>query len=365
MNNICRFLMVASLALSGGSAFAESIGSLTPSESQSWKFDHSPEMGFQSELTSDGLRLALQGVPGSANWTSSSVDVDWITPAKGTVAITLRAEEQKATYFAVQLVASDGKKYEAIVSGNPSKGYLITTEDATADVPLSMFADAEVIESARARRFHGLLLSFRSSLISQTPSPSRKSSFSRAIVKAWEKFTEFPAGSNMDIQRRDLGRGWLQNSAWGMMFHYIDSPASSNVTSSTTAAEWNSRIDDFDVIRFTDQVRELQADYIIFTLGQNTGHFCSPNSAYDDFVGIRPSKLSRRDLIAEIATALQPEVKVIAYLPSHAPVNDHEAVKRLKLAPPGMAQPGDCRRMSSEGPSRMNGSRSFRSCGRR
>lgn len=143
MNNICRFLMVASLTMSAGCIFAESLGMLTPSDSQGWKFAHSPEMGFQSEFTSEGLRLALQGVPGSANWSSSSVDVDWITPAKGAVAITLRAEEQKATYFAVQLVGSDGKKYDAVVSGNPSRGYLITTEDATAEVPLSMFVDAE------------------------------------------------------------------------------------------------------------------------------------------------------------------------------------------------------------------------------
>ncbi len=136
------------------------------------------------------------------------------------------------------------------------------------------------------------------------------------------------------MQKRDSGRGWLQDSSWGMMFHYIDSPASSNNISSTTAAEWNQRIDGFDVERFTNQVRELQADYIIFTLGQNTGHFCSPNSTYDSFVRVLPSKLSRRDLIAEIATALQPKIKVIAYLPSHAPVNDREAVSRLKLSPP-------------------------------
>lgn len=138
----------------------------------------------------------------------------------------------------------------------------------------------------------------------------------------------------MDKQTRDLGREWLKNSSWGMMFHYIDSPASSNSISSTTAAEWNQRIDGFDVRRFADQVRELQADYIIFTLGQNTGHFCSPNATYDGFIGLRPSKLSKRDLIAEIATTLQPEVKVIAYLPSHAPVNDREAVRQLKLLPP-------------------------------
>ena len=127
---------------------------------------------------------------------------------------------------------------------------------------------------------------------------------------------------------------WLWEAGVGLMFHYIDKPASSNVASPTTPEEWNRRVDAFDVLRFARAVKESRAGYVIFTLGQNTGHFCSPNAVYDEITGIRPSKLSRRDLIAEIAEALLPEVRLIAYLPSHAPANEARAVERFRLAPP-------------------------------
>lgn len=118
------------------------------------------------------------------------------------------------------------------------------------------------------------------------------------------------------------------------MLHYMDSPASSNIPSSTTSEAWNCRVDSFGVDGFAAQVKDLDPGYVIFTLGQNSGHFCSPNSAYDEVVGTTPSKLSRRDLIAEIADALAPGTKMIAYMPSNAPANDVEAIKRFGLVPP-------------------------------
>jgi len=127
---------------------------------------------------------------------------------------------------------------------------------------------------------------------------------------------------------------WLREARWGMMFHYIDKPASSNRPSDTTSEEWNRRVESFDVERFAKQVKECEAGYVIFTLGQNTGHFCSPNAVYDEIAGVRPSKLSRRDLILEVAEALAPEVALIAYLPSHAPSNDSPAVRNFRLVPP-------------------------------
>jgi hypothetical protein len=130
---------------------------------------------------------------------------------------------------------------------------------------------------------------------------------------------------------------WLRNnSGFGLMFHYIDKPASSNAPSATTPAEWNRRVDSFDVPRFARRVRETGASWIIFTLGQNTGHYCSPNAAYDEITGLtgNASRLSRRDLVAEIATALAPGIKLIAYLPSHAPANHPEAIRALRCTPP-------------------------------
>ncbi|AHF93304.1 hypothetical protein OPIT5_26900 [Opitutaceae bacterium TAV5] len=132
----------------------------------------------------------------------------------------------------------------------------------------------------------------------------------------------------------DNRAAWLREASPGLMFHYIDNPASSTVASATTPAEWNQRVDSFNVPRFARLVRETGAGYIIFTLGQNSGHYCSPNAVYDELTRQQPSRLSHRDLVAEIADALAPDVKLIAYLPSHAPSNHPEAVNALRYLPP-------------------------------
>lgn len=121
---------------------------------------------------------------------------------------------------------------------------------------------------------------------------------------------------------------------WGLMFHYLESPASSENVSFTSAEAWNRRVDSFDVASFAEQVKESGAGHIIFTIGQNSGFYCAPNPVYDELTGISDSRLSRRDLMDEIATALAPEVKVFAYMPSHAPAMHQEAVRALKCMPP-------------------------------
>ena len=66
------------------------------------------------------------------------------------------------------------------------------------------------------------------------------------------------------------------------------------------------------------------------TLGQNSGHYCSPNATYDRIVGIAPSKCSRRDLIADLAKALSARnIRLMVYLPSGAPAADPVARKAL------------------------------------
>jgi hypothetical protein len=124
---------------------------------------------------------------------------------------------------------------------------------------------------------------------------------------------------------------WLRDARWGLFFHYLDSPASSEEISSTSSEAWDERIDRFDVPRFASQVAQSGAGYVIWTLGQNSGHFCSPNATYDAITEIHPSKCSRRDLIAEIADALAAyNIKTIAYLPSGAPQFDTQAVAALQ-----------------------------------
>ena len=74
--------------------------------------------------------------------------------------------------------------------------------------------------------------------------------------------------------------------------------------------------------------------YFFLTLGQNTGHFCAPNDTYDALVPNRPSRLARRDLVADLYDALAPHgIRLMVYLPSHAPAEDRVAVEGLKCTP--------------------------------
>ena len=124
---------------------------------------------------------------------------------------------------------------------------------------------------------------------------------------------------------------WLRDAKWGLFFHYLDSPASHQGQSATTSEEWNARVNSFDVDSFATQVVDTGAGYVGWTLGQNSGHYCSPNAAYDSFVGISPSKCSTRDLLAEIADALGDKgIKTLVYFTTGAPDQDPIAVEKLQ-----------------------------------
>ena len=131
-----------------------------------------------------------------------------------------------------------------------------------------------------------------------------------------------------------LNTDWLRAAGWGVFFHYLAAPASSRDAPSMTVDAWNRRVDGFAVEDFAEQVAQTGAGYAIFTLGQNTGFYCSPNAAYDALTGIAPSKCSRRDLLAEVAGALARRgIKTLAYLPSHAPAQDRAACIALRCTP--------------------------------
>lgn len=117
---------------------------------------------------------------------------------------------------------------------------------------------------------------------------------------------------------------WMQDAKFGVMTHYL-------VGSKLSAEEWNRRVDAFDVEKLADEVASTGAKYMIFTVGQNSGHYCSPNATYDKIVGISPSKCSRRDLIMDLSKALKKrDIRLIAYLPSGAPNADSVAIRQLE-----------------------------------
>jgi len=118
---------------------------------------------------------------------------------------------------------------------------------------------------------------------------------------------------------------WMRQAGFGVFMHYLaDKP-------DLSVEEWTRLIDAFDVEGLAAQLSSVQARYFFITLGQNSGHFLSPNSAYDAIVGIRPSKCSRRDLVADLAAALSRRgIRLMVYLPAGAPDRDEVAVRKLE-----------------------------------
>jgi alpha-L-fucosidase len=138
---------------------------------------------------------------------------------------------------------------------------------------------------------------------------------------------------------------WFSQAHWGVMTHYLGAPPSSAGGAELTAKMWNKQIEEFDVPGLVNQLSATGTKYLLFTLGQNSGHYCAPNATYDKIVGITPSKCSRRDLVAELAKALKPRnIRVMVYLPSGAPAADVTARKKLGWrwgSPGGWQLPGE------------------------
>ncbi len=127
---------------------------------------------------------------------------------------------------------------------------------------------------------------------------------------------------------------WMRDARWGVMTHYLPDLPSAREPAAMTVSKWNQLVDKFDVPHFAETISGTGAGYLIFTIGQCSGYFCSPNKTYDRLTGIKPSRLSQRDLVGEIAMALKKrDVRLIAYLPSHAPSNHREAVEALRCTP--------------------------------
>lgn len=66
----------------------------------------------------------------------------------------------------------------------------------------------------------------------------------------------------------------MYEAKWGVMCHFLGTPE-------LTSHEWNRRVDGFDTEALATQLEYTGARYFLFTVGQNSGHYCSPNAAYD------------------------------------------------------------------------------------
>jgi hypothetical protein len=83
----------------------------------------------------------------------------------------------------------------------------------------------------------------------------------------------------------------------------------------------NEAVNGFNVNRFMKDFDQSGAEWLIFTIGQNTGTYASPNSVIDSLAG--KGHTPKRDLVLEIAKAVKKRGKrFIAYLPCEIRVNE-------------------------------------------
>ena len=92
-------------------------------------------------------------------------------------------------------------------------------------------------------------------------------------------------------------------------------------------------VNDFDVKALANQLSSMGLKYFVITLGQNSGYFNSPNSAYNKRTGYPPGeRCSTRDLPLDLYRALQPKgIRLMLYLPCQAPNQDARAQKAFGL----------------------------------
>ena len=146
------------------------------------------------------------------------------------------------------------------------------------------------------------------------------------ILNATE--TLFPQDS-LPVQEKRAQ--WMQEARWGVMTHYLADWQARVGGFKMTIDKWNEMVNGFDVEGLANQLQEVGAGYLIFTIGQNSGYYLAPNPVYDNLTGISPSKCSNRDLVTDLSKALrQRGIRLIVYLPSGAPAGDRAAIKALE-----------------------------------
>lgn len=126
---------------------------------------------------------------------------------------------------------------------------------------------------------------------------------------------------------------WMQEAKWGVMIHYQPEwLASENQLDPIDIEKWNELIDNYDCDALAKQLSDVGAGYLIMTVRHGPPFFLSPNATYDRLTGQVPSRCSKRDLMEDLADALNKYgIKLIAYIHLQAPGQNEAELKGFAL----------------------------------
>jgi hypothetical protein len=110
---------------------------------------------------------------------------------------------------------------------------------------------------------------------------------------------------------------WMKGK-YGLMVHWL--APGPPPQKGEYVKDLNKAVNNFDINGFMADFDRTGADWLIFTIGQNTGFYASPNAVIDSLAG--SGHTPDRDLVLEIARAVKKRgKKFIAYLPCEVRAN--------------------------------------------
>ena len=144
-----------------------------------------------------------------------------------------------------------------------------------------------------------------------------------------DKSYSFIAGSPV-IYNGNPNTEWFKDVGVGVMIHFLKDVFAKEGGSK----EWNEVVNGFDVELFAENCKEAGARFVMLALGQNDGYYCSPNSAYDSIVGVKPGELcSIRDLPEDLYAALNKRgIGMMIYLPGNPPIRHKLVTEKFQYS---------------------------------
>ena len=126
---------------------------------------------------------------------------------------------------------------------------------------------------------------------------------------------------------------WFREAGWGVFVHYLwdlqNAGHRTNNLGRTTS--WDECVKEFDTEKFADQIKQIGAPYVFFTMMQRTRYLIAPNATYDQLTGYQPGQAcSTRDLVADLSHALDKRgIKLLLYWTGDGPREDVQAAKGM------------------------------------
>ena len=123
------------------------------------------------------------------------------------------------------------------------------------------------------------------------------------------------------------------NSKWGVFTHYLpyiqnnpDHPANQGKGKTT----WDECANDLNVNKMAEQLHEMGAKYLFFTLMQGNGFLAAPNAAYDRIAQSETERPCARDIPAELIEALgKYDIDLYLYYTGDGPHSTREISDRF------------------------------------